>query len=210
MRMDLVSARTADTDKERALYAQPRLNADRKDRQIFGIFSPDMDLDRAAARQAEIFTLARRALAALAPGQRLVVPVSARAIAGKELASKALVPLKGMTEDERSDLIAEMFQLPAHLTIEGLEVATMPLLFFVGGFIARVDSNLEDATVYSSCNYLGISLDLGGRDDPEQAMRRVWAKAETCHLKTFFWNLPDKASLNAAARLKPFVVTMAM
>lgn len=207
--MDLVSARTADTDKERALYAQPRLNADKKDRSIFGVFSPDMDLDRAAARQAEIFVLARQALAALAPGQRLVVPVSSRAIAGKERASKALAPLKGLTEDERGDLIAEMFELPAHLTLDGLEATTVPLLFFAGGFIARVDDKLEDATVYANCNYLGLSADLWGADDPEKKMRRVWAKAEARRLNTFFWNLPDQATLDAAARLKPFAVTMA-
>lgn len=209
MKLDLISARAADVEKERALYAQPRLNADKKDRPIFGVFSPGMELDRVAARQAEIFALARPSLAALAPGQRLIVPVSARAMAGKEHATKALAPLKGIGEEERGDLIAEMFELPAKPTLEGLEAPTVPLLFFIGGFIARVDDKLEDATVFANCNYLGLSVDLGGVDDPEQAMRRVWAKAEARRLKTFFWNIPDKSILDVAARLKPFAVTMA-
>jgi len=143
-------------------------------------------------------------LGALHPAgaERLIVPVSSRALVGGENVATVLTPLRDMDEELRHKIIVEIHDFPARLTLDTLEDITIPLLTFVGGFVARPPAGLSDATVFANCNYIALTMNLAGSSDLKP-LQRLWAIAAPSRLKMFLWNTPDEL-LHDAQRLEVF------
>ncbi len=136
---------------------------------------------------------------------RLVLPLSAKALVGTDNADKVLSALRQLDQAQRSSIIVEMHDLPTHISLDALETATIPLLLFVGGFIARMPPGLDDGTVFSNCNYMGLSISLDDGASDETAVRDAWVVTAPRRLKLFVWNMPAQLT-DAAARMEVFGV----
>ncbi len=130
------------------------------------------------------------------------MPVSSRALVGGENVSTVLTPLRAMDEDLRHKIIVEIHDFPSRLNLDTLEDITIPLLTFVGGFVARPPAGLTDATVFANCNYLALTRNMAGAADIKP-IQKLWAIAAPKRLKMFLWNTPDEM-LHDAQRLEVF------
>lgn len=137
--------------------------------------------------------------------ERLIVPISAKALIGTENANEVLDALRRIEETDRTRIIVEVHDFPKTINLKTVEEATIPLLLFVGGFMARMPPGLEDATVFSNCNYIALTIDY---DTPssEKPLLDIWRVAAPKRLKSFVWNLPESAIADAV-RLEVFGAT---
>ena len=124
-----------------------------------------------------------RTLEAVGRHERVIVPVSARSLAGVDAATKTLAPLKTLTASQKQHLIVEMFDLPQRLSLDALEDATIPLLSYAHGFIGHPPPGLHDCTVFANCNYLGLMASLRGNEDDEMDLRTIWPECQKRRLK---------------------------
>jgi hypothetical protein len=140
------------------------------------------------------------ALEADGRGERVVVPISARALAGTQASDRTLDPLKAVERARRAYLIAEVFDLPRRVSLEALENVTVPLLPYVGGYLARPPDWVDDYTVFANCNYLGVTAALDGRADADAHLTRVWAGAEKNRLALFVSGVETEETKAACVR----------
>ncbi len=171
-------------------------------------FSASATPDGLAQGSARTLTAVAAALAAGDIAGRVIVPLSARALVGSGNAGKVVDAVKQIDETARKGLIIEMHDFAGTLSLDAVETATIPLLLFAGGFIARVPPGLDDATVFSNCNYLGLSIAMDGNETEDDAIRNAWALTAIRRLKLFVWNMPP-ALMPAAIRMEVFGVVPA-
>lgn len=141
-------------------------------------------------------TFASVTIAIGATDERLIIPISAKALVGTDNAKAVLNELRRIEEADRERIIVEIHDFPARITLDALETITIPLLLFVGGFIGRMPPDLEDATVFSNCNYIALSIDC--QTFPSiKPLQDIWKIAAPRRLKMFVWNLPEEAVADA-------------
>lgn len=137
--------------------------------------------------------------------ERLIVPVSAKALLGVENANSVLDSLRRIDEADRARIIVEVHDFPTTINLDTVEEATIPLLLYVGGFVARMPPGLEDATVFSNCNYIALTIDYATAPS-EKPLVDIWKVAAPKRLKYFIWNLPE-SEIADAERLEVFGAT---
>ena len=148
-----------------------------------------------------------RDLEAAGRHERVIVPVSARALAGVDAATKTLAPLKSLTSPQKQHLIVEMFDLPQRLSLDALEDATIPLLSYAHGFIGHPPVGLHDCTVFANCNYLGLMVTLRGDEDDEFELRSTWAEGQKRRLKLVVGGIASPEILALAKKYEAFGIS---
>lgn len=132
----------------------------------------------------------------------LIVPVNAVVFASSEATSILGRSLKAMDVSARRAMTAELFNLPVSVTMSVLEDITIPMIAFIDRFIAVADPAMEDLTVFSNLNYVGMSLNLADAGDAESAMKLLWSRATPKRLELFYQGVDNDELLAQARRYK--------
>lgn len=140
----------------------------------------------------------------LGPPPRLIVPVDCSCLALKEGATAIVTEIKKLAEPLRRAVVMEVVNLPALLSLNILEDATIPLLPFCDFLIARPNPGMEDYVMFANCNYQGVSIDLKNRNLPSKVVHKrlktFWAAARRARLQMFIEGIASKEAVETAER----------
>ena len=130
----------------------------------------DKDVMGTANKNAEVLSKAFHALQkAFDAGNRyrLIIPINSYSLASDESATLIVKAMKELDSSLCGAVIAEFVDLLGSLTLDILGDMTVPILPFLDKYLAepRPISNKDDFTMYSNCNYFGVSLNLETCDD---------------------------------------------
>ena len=142
---------------------------------------------------------------------RMIVPINSYSVASKEGATLIVKTIRELDKPLCEAVIAELIDLPKSLNLDMLGDMTVPFLPFFDKYLAepRGMSEAEDFTLYSNCNYFGVSMDLEGLGTDESAIARMtqfWAEAVKCRLKVVFQGVGNQAALDKAKQYEAFAL----
>jgi len=138
---------------------------------------------------------------------RLIAPVNSFALANAEGGARIVGAFKKLDPGLRKNVIIEVFQFPRELSVDLLDQITIPLIAFFDLYIAEPNPELDDFTLFSGLNYLGVSLNLsqpGVEDDTEKRVTKFWAEATKRKLKVFISGVEDQSVIDQARRYEAF------
>ena len=139
--------------------------------------SPSGRMEKTAVRGARLMKRAFDALHEAHAGGRpvtIIVPVNSTGPAGPTAAIVRVC--RDLDPGLGGSVIAEVFKLPARLSLDVLDAITIPSMAFFDTFVAQPQPGMDDVTVFSNCDDLGVSVDLEDRAwPPEEAKARLMA-----------------------------------
>ncbi len=172
------------------------------------VFDKRLSVADVTDRQVALMGAAVSALRQMRGSRRLIVPVSSRALIGEEQADRVAEPLKALDAEERSILILELLDFAASPSMDVVEDAIMPLMDHCFGFLAAARIDLEDATVFATCNVMALTVDASRPAAERPRYEHIAEIAQKRRMRCFLWNLPENEFPNAA-ELGYFGVTRA-
>lgn len=143
---------------------------------------------------------------------RLIVPVNSYSMASGEGATEIVQAVKELEPSLRGAVIAEFFEMPRSLNLDMLADMMIPLLPFFDKYLGEPlpltgDSNL---TIYSNCNFFGVSLDLQDHkaegDEAMAMMTKFWAEATKSRLKVSLQGVSDPEMVEKAQQYEIFAI----
>ena len=179
------------------------------------LLTHDKDILATAGRNAEILSAAFNDLTkAFAAGNRfrLIVPINSYSLASGECATLIVRAMKELDESLRDAVIAEFVDLPKSLNLDMLGDLTVPVLPFFDKYLAepRPISSTDSFTMYSNCNYFGVSLNLEAFEETgDQALALLtefWAEATKSRLKVVIEGISDQALIDKAQQYEVFAL----
>lgn len=175
----------------------------------------DKDIVATATKNAKVLSTAFAELTkAFAAGNRcrLIVPINSYSLASMEGATLIVQAMKELDPSLREAVIAEFIDLPNSLNLDMLGDITVPILPFFDKYLAepRPISNKDNFTMYSNCNYFGVSLNMEGFQESGDAavnlLTEFWAEATKSRLKVVVQGLSDQALVDKANQYEVFAL----
>lgn len=143
---------------------------------------------------------------------RIIVPINSYSMASGEGATEIVQAVKELDSSLRGAVITEFFDMPRSLNLDMLADMMIPLLPFFDKFLGEPRPLLSDdnLTIYSNCNFFGVSLDLEGSeaagDEAMAQMTKFWAEATKSRLKVSLQGIRDPAIVDKATQYEIFAI----
>jgi len=171
------------------------------------------DIEDTAKRNAAVLREAFRHLtAARDRGEklRLMVPVNSVSLASTRGATELVATFKELDAALRRAVLVEVFNFPSALTLDMLDEITIPLMTFFDRLAACPDEDMQDFTVFSNCNYFGVSVDLGNKEisevEVQTRLRLFWAATQKVRLHMFIHGMKQPEFLDIAKKYEVYGV----
>jgi len=120
--------------------------------------------------------------------------------------------MKELDKSLYAAVITELIEMPTSLNLDMLGDMTVPILPFFDKYLAepRPISNKDDFTMYSNCNYFGVSLNMEafneGGDAAVGLLTEFWAEATKSRLKVVIQGVKDQAIVDKAQQYEVFAL----
>jgi hypothetical protein len=175
----------------------------------------EKDVLATATKNAEVMSKAFAELSkAHAVGNRcrMIVPLNSYALASGEGATLIVQVLRELDKSLSGAVIVEYIDMPQSLNLDMLADMMVPALPFLDKYLAepRPISNKDNFTIYSNCNYFGVSLNMEKfpetRDAAVGLLTEFWAEATKSRLKVVIQGVKEQAILDKAQQYEVFAM----
>ncbi len=175
----------------------------------------DKDIVSTATKNAAVLSAAFHELTkAFAAGNRcrMIIPINSYSLASNEGATLIVQAMKELDSSLYAAVITEFFDMPKSLNLDMLGDMTVPILPFFDKYLAepRPITNKDDFTIYSNCNYFGVSLNMEayreGGDAAVSLLTEFWAEATKSRLKVVIQGIKDQAIIDKAQQYEVFAL----
>lgn len=173
------------------------------------------DIVATATKNAALISKAFQELTkAFAAGNRLrmIVPINSYSLASGEGATLIVQAIRELDKSLHGAVITEFIDMPASLNLDMLGDMTVPILPFFDKYLAepRPISNKDNFTIYSNCNYFGVSLNMEalkeGGDAAVSLLTEFWAEATKSRLKVVIQGVRDQGIVDKAQQYEVFAI----
>jgi hypothetical protein len=167
------------------------------------------DIESTAERNAAVLKLAFKAIRRMAvSGQdtKVFVPINSVAMASRKGAAIIYKMFEELEPEFRKVLSVWLFNLPQRVSVDSLSDMTIPFLPFTDRFFAEPHEKMEDYTVFTNCNYSGVTIDaaLAGDtvQDRQDRVTDFWSEAAPRRLGIYIQNIEDDEIKALAVRIE--------